>query len=143
MGLCWSNFGAIWAHLGPTRPILSRFLGQLGAILGHLGPSWAHLGTKSFLETSVQKSQRPGFAILAHFGAHFGVQNWCFFCYVLGHFFDLFWDTFWITLGPFWGPFWDQIAPRWGQDEPKRAIKSFKDLNPRPPKMALKNLRRL
>ena len=29
--------------------------------------------------------------------------------------------------GPFWGPFWDQIGPRRGQDEPKRAIKSFKD----------------
>ena len=33
-------------------------------------------------------------------------------------------DHFW---GPFWGPFWDQIGPRRGQDEPKRAIKSFKD----------------
>ena len=32
-------------------------------------------------------------------------------------------DYFW---GPFWGPFWDQIGPRRGQDEPKRAIKSFK-----------------
>ena len=33
-------------------------------------------------------------------------------------------DHFW---GPFWGPFWDQIGPRRGQDEPKRAIKSFKE----------------
>ena len=33
-------------------------------------------------------------------------------------------DYFW---APFWGPFWDQIGPRRGQDEPKRAIKSFKD----------------
>ena len=30
-------------------------------------------------------------------------------------------------MGPFWGPFWEQIGPRRGQDEPKRAIKSFKD----------------
>ena len=29
-------------------------------------------------------------------------------------------------LGPFWGVFWDQIGPRRGQDEPKRAIESFK-----------------
>ena len=29
--------------------------------------------------------------------------------------------------GPFGGPFWDQIGPRREQDEPKRAIKSFKE----------------
>ena len=43
----------------------------------------------------------------------------------------VFWTTFWTTFGQFWGlfwgPFWDQIGPRRGQDEPKRAIESFKD----------------
>ena len=32
------------------------------------------------------------------------------------------------VLGPFWGPFWDQIGPRRGEDGPKRATKSLKDL---------------
>ena len=43
-----------------------------------------------------------------------------FFGSLFGHLLDHFWR-------PFWGPFWDQIGPRRGQDEPKRAIKSFKD----------------
>ena len=44
----------------------------------------------------------------------------------------MFWTSFWRLFGPlwgpFWGPFWDQIGPRRGQDGPKRATKSFKDL---------------
>ena len=39
-----------------------------------------------------------------------------------------FWTLFGPLWGPFWGPFWDQIGPRRGQDGPKRATKSFKDL---------------
>ena len=44
----------------------------------------------------------------------------------------IFWTSFWTLFGrlwgPFWRPFWDQIGPRRGEDGPKRATKSFKDL---------------
>ena len=61
-----------------------------------------------------------------HFGAILGPKT-----SVFGEIFGfIFWIDFWILfgllLGTFWGPFWDQIGPRRGQDEPKRAIESFK-----------------
>ena len=49
-----------------------------------------------------------------------------FFAFLGVIFWTLFWTLFGQLLGPFWGPFWDQIGPRRSQDEPKRAIKSFK-----------------
>ena len=55
-----------------------------------------------------------------------------FFEALFGHRLEHFW-------GQFWGPFWDQIGPRRGQDEPKRAIKSFKD----PKAYICKNLQKL
>ena len=45
--------------------------------------------------------------------------------------------TFWTTFGAILGPIWDQIGPRRGQDEPKRAIKTFKE----PKSCIFKNLK--
>ena len=83
------------------------------------------LGTKSFLETSVQKSQCPRIAILSHFGAHFGTQNLYFCCSFWIRFLDHFLVTFWATFEPILGPILVPNRPKKGQDEPKRAIKRF------------------
>ena len=39
LGLCWSKFGAILAHLGPTCLILGLSWDPFGPSWGHLGPS--------------------------------------------------------------------------------------------------------
>ena len=66
-----------------------------------------------FLAPKIAPNWDPKFALFPYFlGSFFGP--------LFGHLLDHFWS-------PFWGPFWDQIGPRRGQDEPKRAIKSFKD----------------
>ena len=84
-----------------------------------------HLRTKSFLDTSVQKSLCPVIAISHNFGAHFGDQNLHLFCSFWVHFFDHFLITFWATFGPILGPILGPDRPKKGQDEPKRAIKRF------------------
>ena len=124
----WGHLGASWGDLGPSW--------------GYLGPSWGHLGRilgilshlRAILAPSCAKgcprrlgSMSPGIfdPIL---GTILGPKT-AIFLVILG---GIFWTSF-LTLfgqlwGPFWGPFWDQIGPRRGQDGPKRATKSFKDL---------------
>ena len=59
-------------------------------------------------------------AILAHFGPHFGAQNWLFFGYVLVIFGVIFWTSFWTLFGAlldqFWDPFLGPNGPKKGQD---------------------------
>merc|ERR1711963_100353 len=54
----------------------------------------------------------------------------------------IFWPTFWSLFGPLWGPILGPILgpdrPKRGQDEPKRAIRSFKE----PKSCIFKNLKK-
>ena len=58
------------------------------------------------------------------FGDHFGLMLGSFSGPFLG---SLFLAIFGPLLAKFWGQFWDQTGPRRRQDEPERAIESFKD----------------
>ena len=88
--------------------------------MGHLGAILSPLGQKPEKDPKKDPKDSPK-------PIDFGDQNWHFFV----NFGVIFWTTFWSLFGPLLGPildpFWDQIGPRRGQDEPKRAIKSFKD----------------
>ena len=117
----WGHLGASWGHLGPSWGYLGRILG----ILSHLG---------AILAPSCARGcpRRLGSMLLTIFdpisGSILGPEIGSFLV-ILG---VIFWTSFWRLFGPlwgpFWGPFWDQIGPRRGQDGPKRATKSFKDL---------------
>jgi hypothetical protein len=86
--------------------------------------SWAVLGL-SWSPGSAKSVLGP---FWVHFWVHFGVHFEDHFGTILGSFFGL---LFGAILGPFWCPFWSafwgQIGLKGKQDEPKSAIKSFKE----------------
>ena len=90
-----------------------------------MGASWGHLGTKSFLDTSGQKSLCRLLAMSHNFGAHFGDQNLFFFGKIWDHFLDHFLNTFWTSFGPILGPILGPDRPKKAQDELKKAIQRF------------------
>ena len=99
--------------------------------MGHLGAILSPLGQKPEKDPKKDPKSSPK-------PIDFGGQNWHFFV-MLG---VIFWITFWSLFGPLLepilDPFWDQIGPRRGQDEPKRAIKSSKE----PKSCIFKNLKK-
>ena len=102
----WGSRPSKTASEDPRR-VPRGYLGLLGDILSHLEPS-GFLGLWLLI------------AILAHFGVHFGAQNWLNFHIFGGHFLDQFLDHFWATLGAIleaiWGPDRPKKGPRWAQE---------------------------
>ena len=100
------------------------YLGLLEAILSHLG---AILKTRAFKRAPAGSACAPPSPSWTILGSILGPKIGLKFTF----WGVVFWTICWTTFGPFWGPFlgpfWDQIGPRRGQDEPKRAIESFKD----------------
>ena len=120
----WTNLGSIWTNLPCLGAISDPFeqnSGYLGLFEAILGTSWDQ---ELFENLCVQICPYPNFA-----GPCWGplwrpksVFLYVFWRSFLGPVFGRFGQQ----LGPFWVPFWDQIGQRRGQDEHKRAIKSFK-----------------
>ena len=106
-------FGTTWGYPGLLEAILDHLGGILGPRASETPPGWQCLC--------------PGIAILSHFGVNFGTEN-RYFLVIFG---VILWITYRSLFGTLLefilGPFWDQIGPRRGQDEPKRAVKSFKE----------------
>ena len=100
------------------------YLGLLEAILSHLG---AILKTRAFKRAPAGWDRGGPSPKLPILGFILGPKIVLKFTFLGVVFWTTFWTTFGQFWGPFWGPFWDQIGPRRGQDEPKRAIESFKD----------------
>ena len=114
LGLSWGSLGSFlgpsWGCLGSLLCALGAALGSLGALLGslgHLGPIKANLGS-----------------ILAPI---LGSKIYTFLVIVGLIFLITFWSLFGPLLALFWSSFWEKNGPRRGQDEPRRAVKSFKE----------------
>ena len=110
---------------------MEPFLEQLGDILGYLRPSWTILGVSWDQELPRHlpdgSACAPGSPSCPILGLILGPK--------IGIFLVIFGVILWITYRSLFGtllefilgPFWDQIGPRRGQDEPKRAIKRFEE----------------
>ena len=119
----WGSSGPCLGQLGPIFEQTWVYLRLFEAILGNLE---AILGTscqKEFLE-GPRVSVR---AIFGHVGTHVGWFHRPFF----GPFWMILWTIFGLLFGPLLGtilgPIFGPDRPKRGQDEPKRAIRSFKD----------------
>ena len=132
---------AAWSRIARTTTIqlipfqlFLQHVGHLGGILAHpggyLGPSWGHLGRilgilshlKAILGPSCGR-RLPEVAWVnrcrnfrAHFGVHFGAQNWFIFGDFLGPFFGPIFEHF---LDHFWGHFGGHFGTRSAQEGAK------------------------
>ena len=66
-------------------------------------------------------------SILTHFSHPKRRQKLAKLFFVFKHFFSIFIPIKSQFLNPIWTKLWGQFFPRMGQDEPKRAIRSFKE----------------
>ena len=111
-------FEGFW--VSDPRRLPRSYLGLFGDVLSHLG---AILETRAFKIAPASWDRWRPSPRLTILGSILGPNLGLNFTFLGG----IFWTSFWTILGSLWGPFWDQIGPRRGQDEPKTAIKSFKD----------------
>ena len=123
LGLSGGSRGAVWGALGALLGFLGHSRGSLGSLLG---PSWGCLG-------SLLCALGAALGSLGHLGpkkANFGSVSGLILepkiCIWLVFFVSLVDHLLVMFLEHFWGLFWEQIGARRGQNEPKRAIKSFK-----------------